>query len=30
VRCKRGYPASVTAFEDAMVEFLALAGAQSD
>ena len=24
VRCKRGYPASITAFEDAMIEFLAL------
>jgi len=24
VRCKRGYPASVTAYEDAMIEFLAL------
>ena len=24
VRCRRGYPASITAFEDAMIEFLAL------
>lgn len=29
VRCKRGYPASATAFEDAMIEFLALVEEQS-